>query len=98
MSAIYLLDPWLYEELRSNHNGAYLRCLYGAEGALLSEPVDGLLEDGYGIRLGDTELYQSYKVLRALPADTVVCLLAKLIPHSDAMYENSEAMFLSLVG
>ncbi len=97
-SAIYLVDPWLYEELKATKDGAYLRRLYGGEGALFSEPVEGLLTDGYGVRLGDTALYRDYKVLGALPEDTVVCFLTKLLPHSDSMYQNSETMFRALVG
>ena len=96
-SAVYLIDPWLYEELRATKGGAYLRQLYGGEDALLSEPVEGLLEDGYGVRLGETALYREYKVFQALPEDTVICLLAKLLPHGDEMYENSEAMLCALV-
>ena len=96
-AAVYLIDPWLYEELRSTKDGAYLRRLYGGEGALFSEPVEGLTEDGYGVRLGDTALYREYKVFNALPEDTVICLLARLIPHTDSMYENSEAMLRALV-
>ena len=48
-----------------------LSAIYGAtpNGAL----------DKYSVRLGDTKLYQTNPELRALPADTVVCLHGKLI-------------------
>ena len=98
-AVICFMDPWLYEELKANKGGAYLRLLYdGGEDSMFSEPVEGLLEDGYGVRLGDTELYREYKVLRALPEDTVICMIARLIPHTDKMYTQSEAMLRALVG
>ena len=30
--------------------------------------------DEYGVRLGDTELYEKYKVMQLFPEDTVICL------------------------
>ena len=93
-AAIYFLEPWIYEELKSNRDGAYLRPL----SEVLEETPEGALDDGYGIRLGDTELYRKYKVLQVLPEDTVVCLLTRLVNHDKRMYTDSEEMFRALVG
>ena len=68
-SMIYLLDPWLYEQLRDDAN----RPLQKLSDVLVEMP-QGALDDGYGVRLGDTALYERYAVLQALPADTVICL------------------------
>lgn len=67
-SAVYLLDPWLYELLRDDVNQPLQRL-----SDVLGEVPKGALEDGYGVRLGDTELYARYQVLGALPPDTVIC-------------------------
>ena len=66
-SAIYLLDPWLYEEM----DKAYFCPLIDAVGAL----PEGALADGYGVRLGDTALYRDNAAVRLLPADTVICMM-----------------------
>ena len=102
-AAICLLDPWLYEELKPSEKAeqdkkAYLRKLYGDEDSFFSEPIEGLLEDGYGVRLGETELYRKYKVLQALPEDTVICLVSRLLTQTEQMYTQSEDMFRAMVG
>ena len=38
------------------------------------QPV-GVMDDGCGIRLGDTEIYKYYEELQVLPEDTVICVL-----------------------
>lgn len=74
-SFILLLDPFVYNRLLNNSGESErlvpLHTLYGQtpEGA----------NDQYSVRLGDTEIYQNTPELRVLPADTVVCLHAKLI-------------------
>ena len=39
------------------------------------ELPEGVMPDGCGIRLGDTEIYKYYEALQVLPEDTVVCVL-----------------------
>ena len=74
-SFILLLDPSVYQRLLDQSGESErlveLSAVYGStpEGAL----------DKYSVRLGDTKIYQSVPELRALPADTVVCLHGKLI-------------------
>ena len=74
-SFILLLDPSVYQRLLSQSGEAErlteLSAIYG------STPVGAL--DKYSVRLGDTKMYQIVPELRALPADTVVCLHGKLI-------------------
>ena len=74
-SFILLLDPSIYQRLLDQSGEAErlveLSAIYG------STP-DGA-NDKYSVRLGDTKLYQNVAELRALPADTIVCLHGKLI-------------------
>lgn len=63
-SSIFFLDPWLYAELLAAGRIAPLPATVSKEGT-----------DGYGVRLGDTDLYASYDVMQLLPADTVICLM-----------------------
>lgn len=66
-TSIFFLDPWLYEELVATDHLAKL-----------SDVLDTVPEGAIGecgVRLGDTDLYEKYTVLRKLPADTVVCLM-----------------------
>lgn len=63
---IYLLDPQLYESVKMA--GGLLR---------LDEVLDEIPEsaaDEYGIRLADTDLYQSITTLQYLPEDTILCI------------------------
>ncbi len=90
-SSIYLLDPWLYEAM----DKAYL--------CPLSEAGDGFSAhsaDGYGVRLGDTALYQDYAVVRLLPADTVICLMRPLVwggSSDEEAYRFEQEAFCALV-
>lgn len=65
-TSIYFLDPWLYAELREADR------LVPLTEALGEMPESAF--DEYGVRLGDTELYERYQVMQLLPADTVICL------------------------
>ena len=68
-TAILTLDRWLYEELLRNERLAPMSELFDT----LPPSVD---EKGYGIILGETDLYGHYDVLKKLPAeDTVICCL-----------------------
>lgn len=91
-SSIYLLDPWLYEEL-SRSGG--LRPL----SEVFSETPKGAIDE-YGIRLGDTEVYQNYDVLKLLPEDTVLCLMQPLVmgrSSKEKIYNFEVETFRSLV-
>jgi len=67
-TAVLLLDPWLYEELRKNDRLTPMREIFET----MPPSVD---ENGYGVVLGETGLYAYYGVLKKLPAETVVCFL-----------------------
>ncbi len=91
-SSVYLLDPWLYENLKSADR---LRSVEEVCGKV----PDAMLTDGYGIRLGDTALYREYDVMKVFPEDTVICLLRQQVmgkSHDDEHYGNEEAMFRAL--
>lgn len=70
-TSIYFLDPWLYAELRAT---GHLSPLSDALGEMPRGAVDE-----YGVRLGDTALYQKYKALSVLPEDTVICLMRQYV-------------------
>ena len=94
-SAIYLLDPWLYESM----DKAYLCPLSDSVGAL----PEGALADGYGVRLGDTALYRDNAAVRLLPADTVICMMVNVYTPfgkpamDDEEYRNEKDMLRALV-
>ena len=66
-SSVLLLEPWLYEQLKGEDR---LRPLSEVDAALWENSADG-----YGVRLGDTALYQTYGIYQVLPEDTVICLM-----------------------
>ena len=60
----------------------------------------GVRPDGYGIRLGDTELYRFFDEMKVLPEDTVICLMRSYIwgASSDAeKYAETEEYFKRIV-
>jgi len=79
-SSIYLLDPWLYEELLRSGGVRPLSEVF-------SEIPKGAIDE-YGIRLGDTELYENYDVLKFLPEDTVLCLMQPLVMGKSSKEKN----------
>lgn len=92
-ASVYFLDPWLYEELKAADR---LRPL--AE-LLPSEQAASVSADGYGLRLGDSELYRQYDAIGFLPEDTVICLLRQQVigkSRKDEHYEKEEALFCAL--
>lgn len=89
-SHILLLDPSIYQRL-INQSGEAERLVELS--AIYGETPEGA-RDKYSVRLGDTELYKNIAELRALPADTVVCLHGRLILSTNqADYDKQMAVF-----
>ena len=91
-SSIYLLDPWLYQSMDKN----YLCPIAEAVG----EGIAAKSADGYGVRLGDTALYEEYAVLRLLPEDTVICLMRPLVwgaSSDEDAYAFEQEMFAAMI-
>ena len=86
-SYILLLDPSIYEGI-------------GEERFIQLQEVFGDLPEGaqdrYSVRLGDTKLYQTVAALRVLPADTVVCMHARLVTTRQEDYDMQKAVFKEL--
>lgn len=85
--SIYILDRWLYDEL-FNNDGTTERLKPLSE--IFGETPNGAI-DAYGIRLGDTAIYQSNPVLKALPADSIICLHEQIMGQKD--YEKEVEAF-----
>ena len=95
MGSIYLLDPWMYEVLRDESNQPLQKL-----SDILGETPKGAMDDGFGVRLGDTDLYQNYEVLRVLPEDTVICLSRPYVvgkTSKEKIYLREKEMFAALV-
>lgn len=91
-SSILFLDPWLYESLVS---AGRLKSLGDALGYV---PDSAYGE--YGVRLGDTPLYNSYSVMQKMHEDTVICLLKPYVAGNSSKedyYERELEMFEALV-
>lgn len=89
-SFILLLDPSVYQRLL-DQSGESERLVELS--AVFGSTPDGA-RDKYSVRLGDTEAYQTMPELQALPADTVVCLHARLILSTNRNeYDNHVEVF-----
>ena len=92
-SSVLLLDPWLYEQLKGENR---LRPLQEVDASLQE-----ISADGYGIRLGDTEMYKTYGVYQVLPEDTVICLMRPYVIGRSSKaeaYQFEVDTFLALAG
>ncbi len=73
--SVYILERWLYDEiLETNPNIERLKPL----SEIFDEAPEGAI-DAYGIRLGDTEIYQNNPELQVLPADSIICLHEQIV-------------------
>ena len=91
-SAICFLDPHLYTELKRSGRLLPLVSALGED--------SGYKPDDYGLVLGKTEIYEEYSALRALPEDTVVCIMRQIVAgriSNDKVYENELALFEAIV-
>ncbi|MBQ8140247.1 MAG: hypothetical protein IJ038_00940 [Clostridia bacterium] len=89
--SICFVDPSLFENMRAHDRLMKLSDVLGYS--------DGSI-DGYGYRLGDLEIYDSYGALQVMPEDTVVCLLRPLVvgKSSDAeAYGFEKSMFKAII-
>lgn len=84
-TAVLILDPWLYGELFRNDRLAPMSELFDT----VPPSAD---EKGYGIVLGETDLYERYDVLRKLPEETVVCCLKPYVFGNTSDRDAYEAM------
>lgn len=92
-SSIMIISPDLYSEIckvDSDRDGKADRIvtLYEVFG---NKPAGAY--DDYAVRLGDTEIYQSFAALRVLPEDTLICFLEpnwKGAKNSNEDYYNRE--------
>lgn len=90
-ASVYLVEDWLFEELKTADRIMNISDVLGyvPEGS-----------DGYGVRLGDLAVYDSYAALRALPEDTVVCLLRPLVvgnSSDDEYYDRERETFRAII-
>ena len=92
-SSVCFVDPWLYEKIPEEY-------LYPMSKLFGDKMPKGAI-DGYGVRLGDTDLYKDYGIVRGLPADTIICLRAPYegLGHSvdDAKYQFEMETFKAFV-
>ena len=91
-SAICLVDASIYENLKKNDRLLELSSALGY--SCDSSP------DGYGIKLGDLEIYSAYGALRELPEDTVLCILRPLWMGKTSKadkYDCEKAMLRAMV-
>lgn len=85
-SVICFVSPYIYASLVSTERLKPLAELYG------SDPLPaGIMEDGCGIRLSETDLYRYNPELSGfLPETTILCLLKPTIAGDSSKVENYE--------
>lgn len=93
-TAILMLDPWLYQELLRNGRLAPMSELFTVQPTAVDEK-------GYGVRLGETAIYDSYAVVSQLPEDTVLCFLKPQVigkTSKTKAYAEMQETFRAIVG
>lgn len=96
--SVAFVDPFLFEELAARNE-----CLVDISAVFGVSPSNGLyktLPNGktvcYGVRLGDSKLYEN-NALKALPEDTVLCLVGSAYFGDDRTYERAVKYFAALL-
>lgn len=74
-SSVLLVSEYLYNSLASKDKADGKDIRMSMEEIFGKDLPEGVMPDGCGIRLGDTEIYKYYEELQVLPEDTVVCVL-----------------------
>ena len=91
-SSICFLDPSLFEAIKERDRFMKLSDVLGYA------PEDAA--DEYGVRLGDTDIYEEYGALGVLPEDTVVCILRPLVVGKSSkpeLYQNEKDMLKAIL-
>lgn len=91
-SSVCFLDPWLYEKMVQSNAVCPLADVF-------EQMPQGALDE-YGVRLGDTELYQTYDLLKLMPEDTVICLVRPYVwgrSSDEKMYQFEVDTFCAIV-
>lgn len=73
--SVLFVCPYLYEELSKRQVSGDRDIRLTMSEVFGDDLPEGVMPDGCGVRLGDTELYKYYEELQVLPEDTVVCVL-----------------------
>ena len=93
-SSIMIISESLYLELQAKD---WVRPLKDIFGERLPE---GAMADGYGVRLGETDLYAAYEALQVLDGDLVVCIIRSLPMGANAdkdRYAESVELYKRIV-
>ena len=91
--SIYFVSEYLYENLKNEERLVPISEVLGDTGEYT------VADGGYGIRLGDTDLYKYFTSLQILPADTVVCLMRPYVwgeSSNEEKYEFASSFFKEL--
>ena len=83
-ASIMLLERWIYDGI-PKESLCKLSEIY-------SENLPDGAIDGYGVKLGDTEIYKAYPALQKLPEDTIVCLQIPLY-HEKKLKKSTQRLY-----
>ena len=93
-SSVVIVSEDLYAKLKSSETVRTLNSVFG------EDLPKGAMEDGYGVRLGDTYLYEYFPELQVLPADSIVCLLKPYLvgeSSKEKFYKEYQQLFVNIV-
>ncbi len=92
--SVLIVSEYLYIKLRASDRVLPLDKVFE------DKMPRGAMSDGYGVRLGDTELYEFSESMQVLPEDSVVCILRSYIMGASSKEENyntSKEFFKNIV-
>lgn len=92
--SVVIVSEDLYAKLKSNDLVRTLESVFG------KELPKGAIEDGYGVRLGDTYVYEYCSELQVLPEDSVICLLRPYLVGTSSKkeyYKAYQQFFVNIV-
>lgn len=85
-ATILFVSEYLYSNLIANDRVLPLSEVFGDD----LPAVAALMGDGYGVRLGDLDVYDYIDALKVMPEDTMVCILRPYIWGASSKAEKYE--------
>lgn len=92
--SVVIVSEDLYAKLKDSDVVRTLESVFG------EKLPRGAMADGYGVRLGDTYLYEYSKELQVLPEDSVICLLRPYLVGASSkkeFYKEYQQLFVNIV-
>lgn len=93
-SSIFFVSEYLYKTMKDEERLLPLSEIFG------DELPSGAMNDGYGVKLSESALYERYSSFEYLPKDTIVCIAKPLVwgnSSKEELYTKTKSYFKDIL-